>query len=181
MHRMSDPAFHYAPIGLVELENRIIRRCNLQFARMFGGSEDEYRDMPLLHLYPSQAEYERIGARWLEEMRETGHYSDERIMRRRDGDLFWCRARGRSLTPDDPFRHGIWSFSDISEDRPLVELTPREREVAILSCRGLSAKEIGARLDLSYRTIEAHRARLLEKFGARKLPELVAKLSGMPL
>ena len=31
------------------------------------------------------------------------------------------------------------------------------------------------------RTIEAYRARLLEKFGARKLPELVAKLSGMPL
>lgn len=92
-----------------------------------------------------------------------------------------CRARGRSLTPDDPFRHGIWSFSDISEERPLVELTQREREVAILSCRGLSAKEIGGELGLSYRTIEAYRARLLEKFGARKLPELVAKLSGMPL
>ena len=66
------------------------------------------------------------------------------------------------------FRHGIWSFSDISEERPLVELTVREREVAILSCRGLSAKEIGVELGLSYRTIEAYRARLLEKFGARK-------------
>ena len=181
MTGMSDPAFEYAPIGLVELENRIIRRCNLQFAMMFGGSEDEYRDMPLLHLYPSQADFERIGARSLSVMRETGYYSDERIMRRRNSDLFWCRARGRSLTPDDPFRHGIWSFSDISEDRPVVELTPRERDVAILSCRGLSAKEVGAELGLSYRTVETHRARLLEKFGARKLPELVAKLSGMPL
>ncbi|MFA3919656.1 LuxR C-terminal-related transcriptional regulator [Ruegeria hyattellae] len=178
---MSDPAFEYAPIGLVELENRVIRRCNLYFAKMFGGDEEDYRDMPLLHLYPSQADFERIGARSLTVMRETGYYSDERIMRRRDGDLFWCRARGKSLTPDDPFRHGIWSFSDISEDRPVVELTPRERDVAILSCRGLSAKEVGAELGLSYRTIEAHRARLLEKFGARKLPELVAKLSGMPL
>jgi DNA-binding CsgD family transcriptional regulator len=45
----------------------------------------------------------------------------------------------------------------------------------------MSAKEVGAALELSYRTVEAHRARLLEKFGARKLPELVAKLSGMPL
>ncbi|MEM7317696.1 MAG: LuxR C-terminal-related transcriptional regulator [Pseudomonadota bacterium] len=178
---MSDPAFEYAPIGLVELENRIIRRCNLQFSAMFGGSEDDYRDMPLLQLYPSQADFERIGARSLKIMQETGHYRDERIMRRRNGELFWCRARGKSLTPDDPFRHGIWSFSDISEDRPIVDLTPREREVAILSCRGLSAKEIGLRLDLSYRTIETYRARLLEKYGARKLPELVAKLSGMPL
>lgn len=178
---MSDPAFEYAPIGLVELENRVIRRCNLLFAIMFGGAEEEYRDMPLLHLYPSQADFDRIGARGLRAMRETGYYSDERIMRRRNSELFWCRVRGKSLTPDDPFRHGIWSFADISDDRPVVELTPRERDVAILTCRGLSAKEVGVELGLSYRTIEAHRARLLEKFGARKLPELVAKLSGMPL
>ncbi|MCV2888539.1 LuxR C-terminal-related transcriptional regulator [Ruegeria aquimaris] len=178
---MSDPAFEYAPIGLVELENRVIRRCNLHFASMFGGDEGDYRDMPLLNLYPSHEDFERIGKRGLQAMLETGYYTDERIMRRRNGDLFWCRARGKSLTPDDPFRHGIWSFADISEERRVIELTPRERDVALLTCRGLSAKEVGAELGLSYRTIEAHRARLLEKFGARKLPELVAKLSGMPL
>jgi DNA-binding CsgD family transcriptional regulator len=178
---MSDPAFEYAPIGLAELENRIIRRCNLSFAKIFGGDEAEYRDMPLLHLYPSVADFERIGARGLTAMQQTGSYADERIMRRRDRTLFWCRVRGRSLTPNDPFCHGIWSFADISEDRPMIELTPRERDVAILTCQGKSAKEIGLELDLSHRTIETHRARLLSKFGARKLPELVAKLSGMPL
>ena len=97
------------------------------------------------------------------------------------GSRSWCRVRGRSVTPGAPFQTGIWSFGDISEDRPVVSLTPREREVAILTCKGLSAKEIGKQLDLSYRTVETHRARLLQKFGARKLPELVAKLTGMPL
>ena len=114
-------------------------------------------------------------------MRDTGRYTDERIMKRGDGTLFWCRARGQSLTPDDPFQRGIWSFTDLSDERPLVELTHREREVAILTCRGLTSKEIGLELGLSYRTIEVYRARLLEKFQARKLAELVAKLSGMPL
>lgn len=178
---MSDIAFDHAPVGLAVLENRIIRRCNLQFARTFGGAPEDHRDRPLRDFYPSEDEFQRIGERGLAAMRETGEYNDERIMRRANGDLFWCRVRGNSLTPDDPFRQGIWSFADISEDRPVVELTPREREVAIYTCRGLSAKEIGRKLDLSYRTVEAHRARLLEKFGARKLPELVAKLSGMPL
>lgn len=177
---MSDIGFEHAPIGLVELQNRIITRCNLQFARIFGTSPNRI-PRPLRDYYPSQDEFERIGARSLAVMRETGEYHDERIMQRENGDLFWCRAHGRSLTPEDPFRHGIWSFADISHERPLVQLTPRERDVAILSCRGLSAKEIGLELNLSYRTIEAHRARLMEKFGARKLPELVAKLSGMPL
>lgn len=176
-----DIAFFNAPIGLAELENRVIRRANLRFVRTFGGGAADYVNRPLRDFYPSEAEFERIGARGLAAMRRTGEYHDERIMRRADGDLFWCRVRGQSLTPEDPFRHGIWSFADISDERPMVRLTPREREVAILTCRGLSAKEVGAELELSYRTVETHRARLLEKFGARKLPELVAKLSGMPL
>lgn len=178
---MEDLAFHHAPIGLAELENRVIRRCNGEFAAMFGGAPDRYRGMPIVHLYPSEADFERIGARGLDVMRRTGQYHDERIMRRGDGALFWCRVRGRSLTPEDPFRHGVWSFADLSRDRPLIALTRRERDVAILTARGLSAKEIGAELGLSHRTVEAHRARLVAKFGARKLPELVAKLSGMPL
>ncbi|MHA7850029.1 MAG: LuxR C-terminal-related transcriptional regulator [Roseovarius sp.] len=177
-------AFQNAPIGLAVLENRVIRQCNLQFARTFGGPTgdvSDFTDVPLARYYPSIADYARIGERALTTMRDTGRYSDERVMKRADGTLFWCRARGQSVTPDDPFRRGVWSFTDLSEERPLVALTTREREVAILTCRGMTSKEIGLELGLSYRTIEVYRARLLEKFNARKLAELVAKLSGMPL
>ncbi len=178
---MQDIAFDFAPIGLAVLENRIIRLCNRQFAATFHGTCEDFADTPLAHFYPSIEDFRRIGARGLKIMRETGRYADERIMKRRDGGLFWCRVRGQSLTPDDPFRRGIWSFADLSDERPLVSLTRREREVAILTCRGLTSKEIGRELELSYRTVETYRARLLEKFQARKLAELVAKLSGMPL
>lgn len=174
-------AFEYAPVGLAVLESRIIRLCNLQFAATFGDTPADYTNVPLANYYPSIEDYRRIGERGLAAMRETGRYSDERIMKRRDGTLFWCRVRGQSLTPDDPFQRGIWSFADLSDERPMVALTQREREVAILTCRGLTSKEIGRELDLSYRTVEVYRARLLEKFQARKLAELVAKLSGMPL
>ncbi|MBY6138659.1 PAS and helix-turn-helix domain-containing protein [Leisingera daeponensis] len=178
---MSDLAFDHAPVGLAVLERRVITRCNLQFAATFGGTPSDYAGMLVAELYPSQEDFNRIGALLQRPEAQTGSYSDERIMRRRSGALFWCRVRGRSVTPEAPFQTGIWSFADISEDRPVVSLTPREREVAILTCKGLSAKEIGKQLDLSYRTVESHRAHLLHKFGARKLPELVAKLSGMPL
>lgn len=102
-------------------------------------------------------------------------------MRRFDRDLFWCRVRGRSLTPDDPFAHTIWSFADLSDERPMVALTPRERDVAMLTCRGMTSKEIGRELGISYRTVELHRAHLIEKFGARNLADLVARITGMPL
>ncbi len=178
---MIDIGFQFAPIGLAELENRIVRRCNFAFSETFGAAEAEFSNMPIARLYPSMEDFERIGARGLRAMEATGEYHDERIMRRLDGTLLWCRVRGRSLTPEEPFRHGIWSFADLSRERPVIALTPRERDVAMLTANGLSAKEIGAELGLSHRTVESHRARLLEKFNARKLAELVAKLSGMPL
>ncbi len=178
---MSDLAFDHAPVGLAVLERRVITRCNLQFAATFGGEPCDFSGMLIAELYPSQEDFNRIGALLQQPEAQGGTYSDERIMRRRTGGLFWCRVRGRSVTPEAPFQTGIWSFADISDDRPVVSLTPREREVAILTCKGLSAKEIGKQLDLSYRTVESHRAHLLQKFGARKLPELVAKLTGMPL
>lgn len=178
---MDDIAFDHAPIGLAQLEQRIIRRCNLQFAETFGDNVPAFIGIEIAELYPSREDFDRIGTRLQQQDAQTGRYDDERIMRRRSGDLFWCRVRGRSLTPQQPFRAGVWSFADLSLDRPVVALTPRERDVAILTCRGLSAKEIGVELNLSYRTIETHRAHLLKKFAARKLPELVAKLTGMPL
>ncbi|GLP85228.1 PAS and helix-turn-helix domain-containing protein [Tritonibacter mobilis] len=178
---MSDPAFDYAPVGLALLEHRIIKRCNLQFADTFGATPAELCELPIAALYPSVEDYQRIGEILQMPESQSGFYHDERIMRRTSGALFWCRVRGRSMDGAHPFQTGVWSFADLSDERPVVSLTPREREVAILTCRGLSAKEIGLKLDLSYRTVETHRARLLDKFNARKLPELVAKLSGMPL
>ncbi len=55
----------------------------------------------------------------------------------------------------------------------LAGLTPREREVLDLLVTGLSNKAVGNELGASPRTIEVHRARILEKLQARSLPELV--------
>jgi len=52
-------------------------------------------------------------------------------------------------------------------------LTPREREVLAQAARGLHAKEIGAALGISARTVEVHKARIMEKLGVRNIAELV--------
>ncbi|WP_435141931.1 helix-turn-helix transcriptional regulator [Pseudopelagicola sp. nBUS_19] len=174
-------AFEHAPIGLAVLENRIIRRCNRHFGDMFRRDPCDCKNVSLAAFYASEEDFQVIGARVLAGLQAEGRHSDERIMRRDDDELFWCRVRGTSLTPDNPFQRAIWTFADLSEERPLVALTQRERDVAMFTCRGMTSKEIALELKLSYRTVEEYRARLLRKFGARKLAELVAKLSGMPL
>jgi two-component system, LuxR family, response regulator FixJ len=55
----------------------------------------------------------------------------------------------------------------------LAALTPREREVLDLLVTGLPNKAIANTLGTSPRTIEVHRARVLEKLGANNLPDLV--------
>jgi len=63
-----------------------------------------------------------------------------------------------------------------------VSLTPREREVMELVCKGLLNKQVGGELGISEITVKAHRGQLMRKMHAESLPGLVtiaAKL-GVP-
>jgi PAS domain S-box-containing protein len=173
-------AFEFAPVGLVLSHQRTVIRCNSRMCRMFGYTMGELEGRSLSRLYPSADEFDRIGAIGLERMRRENHYVDERIMKRRSGEHFWCRVRGQSLTPDNPFERSVWSFADISDIRPIVDLTRRERQIAMYMAEGLTSKEMARRLDISHRTVEAHRSRLQDKLGARNTAEAIARITGLP-
>jgi len=55
----------------------------------------------------------------------------------------------------------------------IESLTPREREVMLLVAEGRPNKVVATRLGLSTRTVEVHRAKVMEKLQARSLAELV--------
>ena len=55
----------------------------------------------------------------------------------------------------------------------VAALTPREREVMALVTQGKANKVIAADLDLSQRTVEIHRAHVMQKMGANSLAHLV--------
>jgi DNA-binding CsgD family transcriptional regulator len=56
-------------------------------------------------------------------------------------------------------------------------LTPRECEVMLALYEGASNKEIALRLAISPRTVEFHRARILKRFGAKSIVDLVRKVT----
>lgn len=53
------------------------------------------------------------------------------------------------------------------------QLTSREMEVLELVVEGLSSKEIGGQLGVSFKTIEAHRSKIMKKTEADSLPHLI--------
>jgi RNA polymerase sigma factor (sigma-70 family) len=54
-------------------------------------------------------------------------------------------------------------------------LSARQREVMELAVAGLSSKEIGIRLNISPKTVENHRAWVMERIGARNVADLIRK------
>ena len=174
-------AFHHAPVGLMLSERRLIVDCNEQALAIFGATREQLIGQSFALLYPSSDEFERMGERIAASLDARGYYADDRVMKRvggpGQGELFWCHVAGRALRPEEPHAQGIWSFEDLSARRRITgDLTPREREIAALLIEGLTSKLIGKRLEISPRTVDVYRARLMKKYQAATTPELVHKL-----
>ncbi|MEX6013927.1 nitrate respiration regulation response regulator NreC [Mammaliicoccus sciuri] len=74
--------------------------------------------------------------------------------------------------------------SDQSNSDPFKILSQRELEILPLIAKGYGNKEIAEKLFVSVKTIEAHKARIMDKLGLKSRPELVEyamkkKLFGM--
>ena len=65
------------------------------------------------------------------------------------------------------------SFMDRPRGEPPRKLTPRQREVLQLVAEGRSAKEIASLLNISPRTVEFHKYRMMEDLGLRTSADLV--------
>lgn len=170
-------AFDMAPVGMVVSRNRAMVDCNQHVCEMFRASREVLIGQSFMMLYPSADEYERLGAHMEPILNAKGYYADNRIMKRANGEVFWCHVSGRALNRSAPHESGIWTFEDLSSQRPVrAELTGREREVAARLLEGLTSKEIGRALDISHRTVEIYRARLMRKYGASTAADLVHKL-----
>jgi DNA-binding NarL/FixJ family response regulator len=75
------------------------------------------------------------------------------------------------LMADQYVRHAISGIDSISEDA--IRLTRREKEITKLIVDGKTSQEIADILFISPRTVEAHRANLMQKLGLKNTAALV--------
>jgi DNA-binding NarL/FixJ family response regulator len=74
---------------------------------------------------------------------------------------------GRTASPATAATAGTPDGSDLDV------LTPRQREILQLVAEGKSTKEVAQMLDLSVKTVETHRAQIMDRLGIRDLAGLV--------
>jgi FixJ family two-component response regulator len=86
-----------------------------------------------------------------------------------DEDLL--RSIRHALALDQRQRASQGSRTEIASRR--ADLTPREHEIMVMVTEGRSNKEMALALGVSTKTVEAHRARVMEKMRAESLAELV--------
>jgi two-component system response regulator FixJ len=92
------------------------------------------------------------------------------VARVREAVLTWPRHPGGG--------NGQRAQGFLAEVRGAELLTPREREVLARIVAGASNKEAGRALGISPRTIEVHRARIMDKLGTRNAADLVRTVLG---
>ena len=175
-HDFAALAFDEAPVGIVLTENRVVRACNQTFADMTGYAHSDLIGLSFRQFYGSDEEFERVRDIGLGPLRAAQSYSDERLLRHRDGHSLWCRFRARTLVPNAPLQAVVMTFAQISDSVPSLRLSKRERQVLGLMHQGHTSKEIASRLGLSPRTVDDVRGRLIKRFGVRRASEILRRM-----
>ena len=82
-------------------------------------------------------------------------------------------SRGDTYVSDEVSRRTLLEYSKGPTENPLARLTPRQREILTLIAEGKNTKDIGRTLNISVKTVESHRAQLMERLDIHDVASLV--------
>jgi PAS domain S-box-containing protein len=105
-----------SPVGIGLTKGREIQWVNDAWLRMFGFEDDrECVGRSARIVYPSQEEYDRVGALLYERPAPDVVAEAYADFRRKDGSIFHGLIRTKAMNPSDPAEGEIAAISDISD------------------------------------------------------------------
>lgn len=163
-------------------ERRRILWCNSAAARIFGYSRAEMTGASAGLLHIDEAHFEAFGREFRRKVERGATYRGR----------YWLKSKAGRRFPTEhivtPVRQtggrevyvsivrAPAGLPDSVAPENYHRLTEREREVFEATARGLSAKEVAYLLEISPRTVELHRANILEKLELGSVRELMGRL-----
>ncbi len=110
-----------ALVGINRVRNRVLVSCNRRMEEMFGYGPGEMVGLQSRELYADEATFNKVG-RLYREQPDNGMASAEALLRRRNGECFWCMLAGQPHDRDNLDNgDSTWICIDINE-RKVAEL-----------------------------------------------------------
>src|SRR5688572_21564825 len=105
-----------ASVGIVFLKDRRIVRCNRRYEEMYGYAPGELVGKPTALLYARDEDLANAASAY-DQLRRGMTLSRIEQRKRKDGSVFWTRAAGRAVDPQDPLKGSVWTVEDVTEQR----------------------------------------------------------------
>ncbi|WP_205230039.1 PAS domain-containing hybrid sensor histidine kinase/response regulator [Azospira oryzae] len=119
-------------------EDRHVVLANRQMAAMFGYGSQEVIGLRAEELYPSRESFVSATQDIMPILEQGQVMRQELIMRRRNGECFWCAVSGKAINPDDLSRGVVWTFEDVTERKAAESELRHAREKAEAANRAKS-------------------------------------------
>ncbi|APW42162.1 PAS domain S-box protein [Rhodoferax saidenbachensis] len=104
-----------ALVGIVLSVDRKHQWVNDKFAEMVDYTREELIGQSTLMVHSDRETWERWGEEQRAAMVSSGTYTNERPLKRRNGEILWVQMAGRCVRDRDPDSGIIWTFLDITE------------------------------------------------------------------
>ncbi|WP_119964996.1 sensor domain-containing protein [Simplicispira lacusdiani] len=107
-----------AGAGIAFIRQRHVVRCNRRYAEIFGyESPEALIGQQSESFHPDPTAFRELGRAAYPVVSAGQTFRVERIMRRRDGTMFWGRLSGSLINPKDTSEGSIWIIDDIDEQK----------------------------------------------------------------
>ena len=108
-------------VGIIFVKNRKVLWANPAHCKLFGYEVAETHQMETAEHYADKESYIFVGEKGYSTIASGGTFSEDLMMKKKDGALFWCNLVGHAINPENMEEGSIWSFLDISERKQAEE------------------------------------------------------------